>query len=82
MKKHVLESIAYTFSMSKKKVLLIDSDLRNPSLHKRLKRDNAIGLGIAIGGCGIEHVLVGWVACEFREHRVVKTGLFKRLFDG
>ena len=36
--------------MLDRKVLLIDADLRNPSLHVKLHRDNSIGLSNCLTG--------------------------------
>jgi succinoglycan biosynthesis transport protein ExoP len=43
-------SIAKHFAMLDRKVLLIDADLRNPSLHVKLHRDNSIGLSNCLTG--------------------------------
>ena len=43
-------SIAKHFAMLDRKVLLIDADLRNPSLHTKLHRDNSIGLSNCLTG--------------------------------
>jgi capsular exopolysaccharide synthesis family protein len=43
-------TIARHFAMLGRKVLLIDADLRNPSLHRRLERDNSIGLSNYLTG--------------------------------
>jgi capsular exopolysaccharide synthesis family protein len=43
-------SIAKHFAMLDRKVLLIDADLRNPSLHVKLNRDNSIGLSNCLTG--------------------------------
>jgi succinoglycan biosynthesis transport protein ExoP len=45
-------SIAKHFARMGRRVLLIDADLRNPSLHRTLNRDNSIGLSNYLtGGC-------------------------------
>jgi capsular exopolysaccharide synthesis family protein len=43
-------SIARHFALLGRKVLLVDADLRNPSLHRRLQRDNSIGLSNYLTG--------------------------------
>jgi len=43
-------SVARHFAMLGRKVLLVDADLRNPSLHHRLRRDNSIGLSNYLTG--------------------------------
>jgi len=43
-------AIARHFALLGMKVLLIDADLRNPSLHKKLKQDNAVGLSNYLTG--------------------------------
>jgi capsular exopolysaccharide synthesis family protein len=42
--------VARHFALLGRKVLLVDADLRNPSLHKRLKRSNSIGLSNYLTG--------------------------------
>ncbi|MEQ1718408.1 MAG: polysaccharide biosynthesis tyrosine autokinase [Hyphomicrobium sp.] len=45
-------AIAQHFARMGLKVLLVDADLRNPSLHKKMKVDNSIGLSNYLtGGC-------------------------------
>lgn len=45
-------AISQHFARMGLKVLLVDADLRNPSLHKKLKLDNSIGLSnYLIGAC-------------------------------
>ncbi len=43
-------NLASAFVQAGKKVLLIDADLRKPSLHNRLKLDNSIGLATCLVG--------------------------------
>ena len=43
-------AIARHFATMGLRVLLVDADLRNPSLHTKLGRDNAIGLGNYLAG--------------------------------
>src|SRR5262249_35215402 len=43
-------SIAKHFAMLDRRVLLVDADLRNPSLHTKLNRDNSIGLSNYLAG--------------------------------
>ena len=43
-KSTVCGNLAYVLSQGGKKVLVIDADLRKPTLHKRFKVDNEIGL--------------------------------------
>jgi capsular exopolysaccharide synthesis family protein len=43
-------SIAKHFALLDRKVLLIDADLRNPSLHTKLHRDNSMGLSNCLTG--------------------------------
>lgn len=45
-------AIARHFAQMGQKVLLVDADLRNPSLHKKLRLDNSFGLSNYLtGGC-------------------------------
>ncbi len=43
-------NLASAFVQAGKKVLLIDADLRKPSLHNRLKLDNSMGLATCLAG--------------------------------
>lgn len=43
-------NLATAFGQSNKRVLLIDADLRKPSIHKRLKLDNSVGLSNVLTG--------------------------------
>ena len=43
-------AIAKHFAVMGRKVLLIDADMRNPSLHKKLGRENSIGLSNYLTG--------------------------------
>lgn len=43
-------NLATAFAQSNKRVLLIDADLRKPTMHKRLKLDNSIGLSNFLTG--------------------------------
>ncbi len=43
-------NLAAAFAQSNKRVLLIDADLRKPTVHKRLKLDNSIGLSNFLTG--------------------------------
>ena len=43
-------AIAQHFAKIGRKVLLVDGDLRNPSLHQKLHRDNAVGLSNYLTG--------------------------------
>lgn len=43
-------NLATAFAQSNKRVLLIDADLRKPTIHKRLKLDNSIGLSNVLTG--------------------------------
>lgn len=42
--------IARNFTEIGKRVLLLDTDMRKPSLHKKLKLDNALGLSVYLSG--------------------------------
>jgi capsular exopolysaccharide synthesis family protein len=42
--------IAKNFTEIGKRVLLLDTDMRKPSLHKKLKLDNALGLSVYLSG--------------------------------
>jgi succinoglycan biosynthesis transport protein ExoP len=45
-------SIAKHFALLGRSVLLVDADLRNPSLHKQLKSENSVGLSnYLVGAC-------------------------------
>jgi capsular exopolysaccharide synthesis family protein len=45
-------SVAKHFALLGRSVLLVDADLRNPSLHKRLNRENSVGLSsYLVGAC-------------------------------
>jgi capsular exopolysaccharide synthesis family protein len=43
-------TVARHFALLGRKVLLVDADLRNPSLHKRVRRSNSIGLSNYLTG--------------------------------
>jgi len=43
-------NLATAFAQSNKRVLLIDADLRKPTIHKRLKLDNSVGLSNFLTG--------------------------------
>jgi capsular exopolysaccharide synthesis family protein len=43
-------TVARHFALLGRKVLLVDADLRNPSLHKRLRRSNSIGFSNYLTG--------------------------------
>jgi polysaccharide biosynthesis transport protein len=44
--------VAKHFALLGRSVLLVDADMRNPSLHKRLKRENSVGLSsYLVGAC-------------------------------
>jgi succinoglycan biosynthesis transport protein ExoP len=45
-------ALAINFAQLGMKVLLIDADLRNPSQHRNLKRDNGVGLANYLAGAG------------------------------
>ena len=49
-KSSIAMNLATMLAKSGKKVLIIDSDLRRPSLHKQLKIDNSIGLSNFLSG--------------------------------
>ncbi|MDZ7624200.1 MAG: polysaccharide biosynthesis tyrosine autokinase [Ignavibacteriaceae bacterium] len=52
-------NLAGSFATSKKKVLLIDCDLRKPSVHKLFNRDKVPGLiDYLIGGAKLDEVLI------------------------
>jgi tyrosine-protein kinase Etk/Wzc len=52
-------NLAGSFATSKKKVLLIDCDLRKPSVHKLFNRDKVPGLiDHLVGGAKLEEVLI------------------------
>ena len=45
-------SVARHFALLGQSVLLVDADMRNPSLHKRLNRENSVGLSsYLVGAC-------------------------------
>jgi capsular exopolysaccharide synthesis family protein len=45
-------AVARHFALLGRAVLLVDADMRNPSLHKRLNRSNLVGLSnYLVGGC-------------------------------
>lgn len=49
---------AVTFAQSGDKILLVDSDLRRPSLHKRLGVSNSVGLtSVLLGKCSAEDAI-------------------------
>ena len=50
--------IAQNFARLGMRVLLVDADLRNPSLHRMLGRDNARDLSNLLTGEGVEHVVL------------------------
>jgi tyrosine-protein kinase Etk/Wzc len=49
-KSFVAVNAAIILAMSNKKVLLIDSDLRKPRIHKMLNKDNEVGLSTYLSG--------------------------------
>ena len=52
-------NLAGSFATSKKKVLLIDCDLRKPSVHKLFNRDKVPGLiDFLVGGAKLDEVLI------------------------
>lgn len=57
-KSTVAGNIAVSFSQSEKKVILIDCDLRKPSVHKKFKVSNLVGLSeILIGKASINEAI-------------------------
>lgn len=52
-KSTVAENIALTFAQSEKKVVLIDCDLRKPSIHENLKVSNLVGISEVLLGKSI-----------------------------
>ncbi|OOM80080.1 CpsD/CapB family tyrosine-protein kinase [Clostridium sp. BL-8] len=57
-KSTVAGNIALTFAQSDKKVILVDCDLRKPSVHKNFKASNLVGISeILIGKVSIEEAV-------------------------
>jgi capsular exopolysaccharide synthesis family protein len=54
-KSTVAGNIALTFAQNERKVILVDCDLRKPSVHKNFKTSNLIG---------VSEILIGKVTCE------------------
>ena len=52
-KSTVARNIALTFAQSEKKVILIDCDLRNPSVHENFKVSNLVGISEVLLGSAI-----------------------------
>lgn len=52
-------NVAIAFSQLGSKVLLIDADLRKPSVHKKLRISNKVGLSTVLGGfCELDEAIV------------------------
>ena len=57
-KSTVSGNLALTFAQSNNKVILVDCDLRKPSLHKKFQISNLIGLSeVILGKESIEHAI-------------------------
>jgi capsular exopolysaccharide synthesis family protein len=57
-KSTVAGNIALTFAQSDKKVILVDCDLRKPSIHKNFKTSNLVGISeILIGKVSLEEAV-------------------------
>lgn len=51
----IAANLAVVFAQMRQRTLLIDADMRNPSLHKYFRCDNRVGLSTLLAGrCGVE----------------------------
>jgi receptor protein-tyrosine kinase len=51
----IAANLAVVFAQMRQRTLLIDADMRNPSLHKYFRCDNRVGLSTLLSGrCGVE----------------------------
>ena len=71
-KSSIAINIATVLSQSGKAVLLIDADLRNPSIHHRLRLDNSRGLTSYL--TGQEHVENVTQSCQIPDVYVITVG--------